>query len=510
MANGTRPDTPVDTDVAVVGGGPVGMLLARELALHGIRTTVLEKLPAPTGESKAGTLHARSGQTLNRRGLLEAVQPGRPAPRAVGGPVPFHFAGMFDLDLAAVVDEGPVIIGSPQAWAQEVFGDDAQRLGATVRRDSEVVGLGEEPDHVRLTVRSGNGDARTLTARWVVGADGARSAVRRLSGIPFTGTPAGVGALIGEVRLLDPRTAPQGWQRNSRGWTLVWLNPFGHSRVCTYDFRGPHADRQAPVGLEEFRAEVERIAGRPVPMESPSWLTRFSDAALQAERYRSGRVLLAGDAAHVHFPAGGQGVNLGLQDAVNLGWKLAAEVRGWAPPELLDTYHDERHPVAAAVLDNVRAQVALMDPSPRMDALRDLFAELMRMDEVNTRLSGMISGTDVAYDLGSVSGALAGRFAPDLSLKSGAGATSLAELLHSARPLLLLLAENPALAEVVRPWADRVDAVTATADQGLGADALLIRPDGYVAWSARGTDGDTESLRRALTRWFGAPAAEVS
>ncbi|MDQ8706917.1 FAD-dependent monooxygenase [Streptomyces sp. LHD-70] len=508
MADATRPDTPVDTEVAVVGGGPVGMLLARELALLGVRTTVLERLPAPTGESKAGTLHARSGQTLNRRGLLEAVQPGRPAPRTVGGPVPFHFAGMFDLDLAAVVDEGPVIIGSPQAWAQEVFGDDAVRLGATVRRDSEVTGLDEEPGRVRLTVRSGDGDTRTLTARWVVGADGARSAVRRLTGIPFTGTPAGVGALIGEVRLLDPGSAPRGWQRNSRGWTLVWLNPFGHSRVCTYDFRGPHADRQAPVGLDEFRAEVERIAGRSVPMDSPSWLTRFSDAALQAERYREGRVLLAGDAAHVHFPAGGQGVNLGLQDAVNLGWKLAAEVRGHAPEGLLDTYQAERHPVAAAVLDNVRAQVALMDPSPRMDALRELFAELMHMDEVNAKLSSMISGTDVAYDLGADSGALAGRFAPDLPLKSGTGQRSLAELLHSARPLLLLLAENPGLAQAARPWADRVDVVTATAVLHPGADALLVRPDGYVAWSARGTDADGTALRRALTRWFGAPAAE--
>ncbi|MFB7333159.1 FAD-dependent oxidoreductase [Streptomyces adustus] len=499
--------TAVDTDVAVVGGGPVGTLLARELALLGVRVTVLEKLPAPTGESKAGTLHARTAQTLHRRGLLEAVQPGPPAPPVGQGPVPFHFSGMFDLDLARVVPEGPVMVGSPQAYAQEVFGAEAERLGARVLRDCELVGLDEEPDAIRLTLRDSRGaEAGTLRASWVVGADGARSAVRRLTGIPFTGTPARVGALIGEVRLLDPARAPQGWQRNPRGWTLVWLNLFGRSRVCTYDFRGPHPDRQAPVTLDEFRAEVERIAGHPVPMDSPSWLTRFSDAALQAEHYRVGRVLLAGDAAHVHFPAGGQGVNLGLQDAVNLGWKLAAEVHGWAPPGLLDTYETERAPIAEAVLENVRAQVALMDPDPRMDSLRTLFARMMHFDDVNRYLGGMISGVDVQYDTGGPGDPLAGRFAPDVLLKTGDSVTSLAELLHSARPLLVLLTGSEDLLNAVEPWRSRVNVVTATAAEQLGTDAVLVRPDGYIAWSALGTAGDADALAGALACWFGDPA----
>ncbi|MEV7686805.1 FAD-dependent monooxygenase [Streptomyces bungoensis] len=501
------PNSPaVDTQVAVVGGGPVGMLLARELALLGVRVTVLEKLPAPTGESKAGTLHARTAQTLHRRGLLEAVQPGPPAPPVGRGPVPFHFSGMFDLDLSRVVTEGPVMVGSPQAWAQEVFAADAERLGARIRRDRELVGLDEEADAVRLTVRDSRGATDTLRASWVVGADGARSAVRRLTGIPFTGTPARVGALIGEVRLLDPVRAPQGWQRNPRGWTLVWLNLFGRSRVCTYDFRGPHPDRQAPVTLDEFRAEVERIAGRPVPMDSPSWLTRFSDAALQAEHYRVGRVLLAGDAAHVHFPAGGQGVNLGLQDAVNLGWKLAAEVHGWAPPGLLDTYETERAPIAEAVLENVRAQVALMDPDPRMDSLRTLFARMMHFDDVNQYLGGMISGVDVHYDTGGPGDPLAGRFAPDVLLKTGDSVTSVAELLHSAKPLLLLLTDSEDLLAAVEPWRFRVNVVTATAAEQITTDALLVRPDGYIAWSALGDAGDADALAEALGCWFGDPA----
>ncbi|MEU3842973.1 FAD-dependent monooxygenase [Streptomyces sp. NPDC028635] len=500
------PNSPaVDTQVAVVGGGPVGMLLARELALLGVRVTVLEKLPAPTGESKAGTLHARTAQTLHRRGLLEAVQPGPPAPPVGRGPVPFHFSGMFDLDLSRVVTEGPVMVGSPQAWAQEVFAAEAERLGARIRRGRELVGLDEEADAMRLTVRDSRGVTQTLRASWVVGADGARSAVRRLTGIPFTGTPARVGALIGEVRLLGPALAPQGWQRNPRGWTLVWLNLFGRSRVCTYDFRGPHPDRQAPVTLDEFRAEVERIAGHPVPMDSPSWLTRFSDAALQAEHYRVGRVLLAGDAAHVHFPAGGQGVNLGLQDAVNLGWKLAAEVHGWAPAGLLDTYETERAPIAEAVLENVRAQVALMDPDPRMDALRTLFARMMHFDDVNQYLGGMISGVDVQYDTGRAGDPLAGRFAPDVLLKTGESVTGLSELLHSARPLLLLLADSQDLLEAVEPWRFRVNVVTATATEQMGTDALLVRPDGYIAWSARGDAADPDTLAGALGCWFGDP-----
>ncbi|MCS0637808.1 FAD-dependent monooxygenase [Streptomyces sp. LP05-1] len=505
----TGAEDTVDTEVAVVGGGPVGSLLARELALQGVGVTVLEKLPEPTGISKAGTLHARTAQALDRRGLLEAVQPGRyAAPRDPGGPVRFHFASLFELDLSRVVEEGPVIVGSPQAYAEQVFAADAERLGARVRRDAELVGLAEEPDRVRLTLRAADGTESGLTARWVVGADGARSAVRKLSGIRFAGHEPTVAALMGEVRLLDPAGAPAGWQRTPRGWTLLWINPYGLSRVCTYDYRGPHRDRRSPAGVEELRDEVARIAGRPVPMDRPAWISRFSDASFLAERFRRGRVLLAGDAAHVHFPAGGQGVNLGLQDALNLGWKLAAELRGWAPPGLLDTYHDERHPVAAAVLHNVRAQVALMDPDPRTDALRELFTELMGFDQVNAYLSTMITGAGVAYPVGGrAADPLAGRMVPSRPVKTAEGLTGLAELLHPGRPLLLDLTGDGAFADAGRPWAGRVRVVRATAaDEGWGTGALLVRPDGYALWSAHDDATDTGALRTALTRWLGRPA----
>ncbi|HEX5567840.1 MAG TPA: FAD-dependent monooxygenase [Streptomyces sp.] len=507
MTTGTA-DGAVDVDVAIVGGGPVGTLLACELALHGVRTTVLEKLPVPTDESKAGTLHARTAQTLHRRGLLDAVQPGpHRAGRTRHQHQPFHFGGIFQLDLAPVVDEPPALVGSPQAYAERVFARRATELGARVRRGVEVVDVEDRGDRVTLSLRDTAGGTERMDAAWVVGCDGARSTVRKQSGIRFLGTPATMSCLMGEVRLHQPHQVPAGWNRTERGWTIFWVNPHGHSRVGTYDFRGPHPDRHAPVTLEELRAEAERITGQPVPMGSPRWLSRFSDAALQAEHYRSGRVLLAGDAAHVHFPAGGQGLNTGLQDAVNLGWKLAAEVAGWAPRGLLDTYHTERHPVAAEVLYNVRAQVALMNPEPRTDALRELFAQIMRVPEVNDYLAGMVSGTRIVYDAGRPDDPVAGRFVPDLPLKTdGPGAGSIAGLLHRARPVFLDLADRADLRKAAEPWAGRVDVVAGRLEGGEAAvDGLLLRPDGYAVWSAAGTAEDARTLREALRRWFGEP-----
>ncbi|WP_406318981.1 FAD-dependent monooxygenase [Streptosporangium sp. NBC_01639] len=468
-------------DVVVVGGGPVGMLLAAELALQGTPPVVLERLPTPSGESKAGTLHARTAQTLNRRGLLDAVG------RSSYGSVRFHFSGMFELDLGTVAGEGPTLVGSPQARAEQIFADRATELGAEIRRGHEVAGLAQDADRVTLTVHGPAGPYE-LTARYVVGTDGARSAVRRLAGIPFTGTKAGVAALMGEVRLLDP--LPGGWHRTSRGWLMIW-GGYGHSRIGTYDFRGPHPDREAPVTMEELRSTAEHIAGRPIRMAEPRTLTRYGDAALQAETYRLGRVLVAGDAAHVHFPWGGQGLNTGLEDAANLGWKLAAHVRGWAPDGLLDSYHDERYPVAARVLWNVRAQTALADPDPRIDPLRELFADLMGLDQVNDYLGSMISGTGTAYDVGHPG---AGRLVPDLELTTAGGVVTLVELLRAGRPLFL--GDRDDLLDVVARWAHRVDTVE------VSCEPILVRPDGYAAWSA---PGDASTLRTALYRWFGEP-----
>ncbi|MFE0644009.1 FAD-dependent oxidoreductase [Streptomyces sp. NPDC058877] len=493
-------------DVLVVGGGPVGMLLAAELALHGVRTTVLEKASVPSGESKAGTLHARTAQTLHRRGLLEAVQPGPyAAGRAPRRSVPFHFGGLPHLDLGPVVEEFPAMVGSPQAYAEAVFARRALQWGARIERGVEVTDVRESGDHVEVAVRRGDREGGGLRARWVVGCDGARSAVRQKAGIAFTGTLPTISCMMGDVRLAEPHAAPSGWNRTPRGWTIFWTNPSGHSRVGTYDFRGPHPDRTSPVTFEEFRSEVDRITGRAVAMDEPRHLSRFSDAALQAERYRAGRILLAGDSAHVHFPAGGQGLNTGLQDAVNLGWKLAAEVRGDAPAGLLDTYHAERHPVAAGVLENVRAQVALMHPGSTTDALRRLFATLMEVDEVNAHLAGMVSGSDIAHDVGRPWDVLAGRFIPETRLKTVRGTTGLAALLHSGRGVLLDLADRAELRRAAIGWEGRVDVVTARAEEGPSADAILLRPDGYAAWSAPVGGSGAEGLEEALRRWFGEP-----
>ncbi|MFI0453769.1 FAD-dependent monooxygenase [Actinomadura sp. 6N118] len=490
----------MDFEVAVVGGGPVGMLLAYELTLQGVRPVVLERLPERTFQSKAGTLHARTAQTLDRRGLLDDVggfRGTRLARHAPRGPVPFHFAGLFDLDLAKLDLEGPAIVGAPQAWAEHVFAEHAAYRGAEIRRGHEVTGLADHGRHVTLLVEGPDGPY-DLNVSYAVGTDGARSAVRKLAGIPFVGSGATVAALMGDVRLLDPYDVPPGWHRTPRGWAMLMVNPHGLSRVFTYDFRTPHPDRRAPVTLDELREKIEYIAGMPIRMDQPQWLTRFGDAALQAETYRKGRVLLAGDAAHVHFPAGGQGVNTGMQDAVNLGWKLAATVQGQAPHDLLDTYHSERHPVGARVLWNTRAQVALMNPDPAVTPLRELFTELMHLDQVNEYLGGMISGLDIVYDVGRPDDPLAGRLAPDMELKNGQGAIRLVELLHAGRPVLLDLTDSPVLRETAHAWAARVDVMTAVTNVESAA-AVLIRPDGYVAWSGE----DPETLRAALICWFG-------
>lgn len=490
----------LDVDVAVVGGGAVGMLLTAELARLGVRTAVLEREPHTVDLPKAGTLHGRTVQSLVRRGYL-ARRPAGPPGRTVD--IPFHFAGLTALRIAAPAVEGPPIAGVPQAELERFFEKVAREHGAAVLRGRTVTGLEQAPDGVEVAARSG-GRAVRVTARYAVGADGARGPVLRLAGITAAEEPPSTASLLGLVRLLDPGSAPAGWNPTPRGWTMINVSATGHSRVVTIDHSGPPRDHRAPLEPAELQETVSHIAGYDVPMADPRHLGRFSDYARLADRYRQGRVFLAGDAAHLHAPLGGQGLNLGLQDAIGLGWRLALAVRGRAGKGLLDGYHDERHPAARRVLGNVRAQTALMRPGPDGDALRALFTELLGLEEVNDLLGGMVSAQETAYPAVLGGSPWEGRFLPDLPLSAPGGrAASVSGLLAEGRPALLLTgADDGGCAEAAASW-DAVRTVRAAVPSGPPAPALLLRPDGYIAWAG---PADPEELRSALRHWFGDPA----
>ncbi|MFF7992166.1 FAD-dependent monooxygenase [Kitasatospora xanthocidica] len=494
------PATTTRAQVLVVGGGPVGMLVAAELGHHGIPTVVLESNPETVDQPKAGTLHARTVQGLARRGHLRAQQAtgnGLARPNAEA----FHFAGMPGLVITAPGTEPTPIYGRSQADLERDFEARARARGVTVLRGHTVTDLVQGPDTVEVTAEGPDG-VRRFTAEYVVGADGARSAVRDLLGFASETHPATVSALLGLVRLTDPYRVPSGWNRTPRGWTIAGVNPYGHSRFFTIDFRGPHRDRHAPLTLGELRGEAERILGHPVPMTDPVFFSKFNDFSRVVCDYRKGRVFLAGDAAHVHFPVGGQGLNLGLQDALNLTWKLAHTLAGTAGKDLLDTYGEERRPVARRVVDNTRAQLALMRPDPGLDPLRDLVSELLGVEGANTHLGNMISAQDTVYPARTSGGSpWEGHFLPNLPLTTADGPTDVIRLLLDGRPVLLLLgADEDAHRKQAEGWSHLLRVVSAEGDRKLPWDAVLIRPDGYVAWAS-----DGGPLAGTLREWFGEP-----
>jgi 2-polyprenyl-6-methoxyphenol hydroxylase-like FAD-dependent oxidoreductase len=516
------------TDVVIAGGGPVGLMLACELRLYGVSVTVVERLAEPDQTIKAGSISGRTAAVLDRRGLrdalgaahqaaLERMVGTRRAGEAAGRPrVLGHFAGIFKVGfppdelpaalevlrahprglLAAgepgLMSVGEPPMGVPQIEVERILAARAAELGAVVHRGCEVAGFHQDAAGVTAELADGG----PVRARYLVGCDGGRSTVRKQAGFAFPGTDATITGHQAVVELADDSMLSLGWHRTDQG--LMVYGPFP-GRVLTVEFDGPPADRDAPVTREEVQASLRRVSGTDVTVTAVRTATRFTDNTRLADTYRRDRVLLAGDAAHVHSPFGGQGLNLGIQDAVNLGWKLAAVVNGHAGEELLDTYPAEQRPVAERVLANTRAQVALLRPDPQSDALRSLFIELMDLEQVNWYLTELMTGIGTRYEMPG-DHPMTGRYCPDLVLADG---TRLAELCRDGRGLLVDLADDPAVPEAAAGWADRVRVVTAPSVDAGGLTGLLVRPDGYLAWIGEGRP-DTAGLASALTRWFGA------
>lgn len=492
--------------VIIAGGGPTGLMLAGELALAGIDVAVVERRSSQDlAGSRAGGLHSRTIEVLDQRGIAERfLAEGKKA--QVAGFAATKF------DISDFPTRHPYGLGLWQKHIERILAGWVDELPVTFYRGREVTGFMQNNTGVDIALSNG----QHLKAEYLVGCDGGRSLIRKTAGIDFPGWDPTMSALLAEVEMTEE---PELGIRR----TLTGMHALGK---VEYDIKGGEVvyKKGGTVGvmltesqigtseptLHDLRAGLIAVYGTDYGIHNPTWITRFTDMTRQAATYRSGRVLLAGDAAHVHSPVGGQGLNMGVQDAVNLGWKLAQVVKGISPANLLDTYHAERHPVAARVLRDTMAQIALMRPDDRSDAARDVVSELLSMDEPRKRFAARMSGLDIHYDLGE-GHPLTGRRMPDLDLATSRGPMRVYDLLHDARAVLINFGESGCIS--TGAWADRVQCIDGSYDGAwelpvigkvTAPVAVLIRPDGHVAWTG---DGTNRGLTHALTTWFGASRA---
>jgi 2-polyprenyl-6-methoxyphenol hydroxylase-like FAD-dependent oxidoreductase len=485
--------------VVIVGGGPTGLTLAGELALAGVDTVILERRAGQElAGSRAGGLHARTIEVFDQRGIADRFLSEGQVAQVAG------FSGIA-LDISDFPSRHPYGLGLWQNHIERILAGWVDELGVAVRYGSEVTGFSQDDTGVDVQLSGGG----TLRADYLVGCDGGRSLIRKAAGIEFAGWDPTTSNLIAEVELGDGEEPELGVRRDARGIHGIGRVEYEiRDGEIVYADSGPvrigvtedHIGSGEPT-LRDLKEAVAAVYGTDYGIHSPTWISRFTDMTRQATSYREGRVLLAGDAAHVHAPDGGQGLNIGVQDAVNLGWKLAQVVHGTSPDSLLETYQAERHPIAARVLRNTMAAVALRRADDRTAALRDTMTELLGLDEPRKVFGGVMSGLEIHYDLGE-GHPLLGRRMPDLDLVTTDGPVRVFTLLHDARPVLLNLGDRGAFDT---PWS--VDAEYAgewelpVLGKVAAPVAVLIRPDGYVAWVSDGTDA---GLRDALATWFGA------
>ncbi|HEX9987909.1 MAG TPA: FAD-dependent monooxygenase [Chloroflexia bacterium] len=501
--------------VVIAGGGPTGLMLAGELALAGVDVAVIERRPSQDlAGSRAGGLHSRTIEVLDQRGIADRfLSEGQKA--QVAG-----FAGT-TFDISDFPTRHNYGLGLWQNHIERILAGWVGELAVPIYYGIEVTGFTQDDTGVEVALSDGPKGRRSLRARYLVGCDGGRSLIRKAAGIEFPGWDPTTSSLIAQVEMAEEPEL--GIRRDALGMHALGKVEYEirdgkvvykEGGVVGVMLTEPHVvTTSSEPTLRDLREALITVYGTDYGVHSPIWISRFTDMARQAASYRKGRVLLAGDAAHIHPPDGGQGLNIGVQDAVNLGWKLAQVVKKTSPESLLDTYHAERHPIAARVLRNTMASVALRRPDDRIKAVGEIISELLSMEEPRKRFAGMMSGLDIHYDLGE-GHPLLGRRVPDLDLVSAgsashSGPVRVFTLLHDARPVLLNLGEPGGFD--IAPWAHRVMLVDAKHEgnwdlpvlgQVAAPAAVLIRPDGYVAWVGEGTD---TGLRDALTTWFGSP-----